>query len=110
MEAKAALVVALAREMIVDARRGRRGGPVVSDQLRLALGRSWRLATPGGPLGHLGVEAGQNGVQAADAEEQQLLGRGRQRGEIHLQRCCLVFECRQVVDGAFMMGVRKAIS
>lgn len=112
MEAKAAFVITLAREVVVDTGRGRRGGAVVPSRLCFALSRrdgpGWYLALPGGPLGNLGIDAGQNSVQPADAEEQQPLGRGRQGGEMHLQRCCLVFCCKRgaagVVHGAFMIG------
>lgn len=89
METKPAFVIAFAREMIVDTRWSRRGGAVVAYQLLFVLrrcsGGGRRLALPGGPLCNLRIHARQNTVQAADAEQQQPLGRGNQRGEMHLQ-------------------------
>lgn len=108
MEAKATFVIALAREMVVDAGRGRGGGgAVVSGQLRSALGPGGRrLALPGGPLGGLGTHAGPDSVQAADQEEQQPLRRGRQGGERHRRRSAAA----PVQLKGFYDRVRKAIS
>lgn len=120
METKSALVVAFAREMIVDTRRSGRGGAVVSTLLRVALrrcnGRGWRLALPGGPRCNLGIDARQNTVQGPDAEKQQLLRRGHHRGEMHLQMAvrsvwiCTASSCNPNSGRCFYYRVWKVIS
>lgn len=118
METKPAFVIAFAREMIVDTGWSRRGGAVVDYQLLFALrrcsgGGRRRLALPGDPLCNLRIHARQNAVQAADAEQQEPLGRGHQRGEMHLQIAvrsvwtALQAGATEVVDGAFIMGYGK---
>lgn len=84
METKPAFVIAFAREVIVDAGWGRRGGAAVACQLLFAPRRR-RLALPGDPPCNLRIHARQNAVQAADAEQQEPLGRGHQGGEMHLR-------------------------